>query len=298
MSLGKSVGAAHPDPYTRRVPPLVTASDLRKRLGDPDLVVADVRWYLDGRSARAAFEAGHLPRAVFVDLDRDLAGPVAADGAGGRHPLPSPERFAEAMTELGIHDHSTVVAYDDTGGATAGRLWWMLDALGVDAAVLTGGIDAWDGPLETGPGSTPAPSSSSGPAPPAFTTRPWPADRFVDAETVAEAIACDLAVVVDARAPGRFRGETEPIDPVAGHIPGARNLPSSDLASISADELRAVTGGDRTEVIASCGSGVTACHALLVIADHRGTTEGLRLYTGSWSDWVSDDRRPVVTGEG
>jgi len=177
------------------------------------VVLADVRWYLDGRSGQAAYEAGHLPGAVFVDLDRWLA--AHGTPADGRHPLPSPEVFAEGMASLGIGDDDTVVAYDDGGGVTAARLVWMLRVTGHAAALLDGGLTAYDGPLET---SRPPLLRS------AFTPRTWPAERLASAED-----ALDPGnVVLDARAPERFRGETEPVDPRAGHIPGARNLPTRE----------------------------------------------------------------------
>jgi thiosulfate/3-mercaptopyruvate sulfurtransferase len=149
------------------------------------VVVADVRWYLDDRDGRAAYDGGHIPGAVFVDLDRDLAAPGSP--ADGRHPLPAPEDFAAAMERLGIGDHDTVVAYDDQGGVMAARLVWMLRATGHAAALVDGGIGAYDGPLETG---TPEP-----PAPKRFTPRPWPADRVASPDEAADA----ANVVIDAR---------------------------------------------------------------------------------------------------
>lgn len=254
----------------------------------PGAVLADVRWYLDGRSGRAAHEAGHLPGAVFVDLDRHLAGPPSP--AAGRHPLPSAEAFAASMAELGIGAQDTVVAYDDAGGAIAARLVWMLRVLGVQAALLDGGIVAHEGPLETGPVERAGAS---------FPTREWPPERLADTDAAAAG-----PLVLDARAGERFRGEVEPVDPRAGHIPGARSLPT--LGHVGAaerflpvDALRqrfADLGVDSptTELIAYCGSGVTACHTLLAL-EHAGLGWG-RLYAGSWSQYSATDR-PAATGD-
>jgi thiosulfate/3-mercaptopyruvate sulfurtransferase len=248
-----------------------------------DVVLADVRWYLDGRSGRAEFEAGHLPGAVFVDLDRHLAGPGGPEA--GRHPLPDPEVFAEGMAEAGIGDDSTVVAYDDAGGVVAARLVWLLRAVGVDAALLDGGIAE---PLETGPAAAPMAH---------FTPRPWPADRLAGIDELHE----EGRVLVDARDPNRYSGAFEPVDPRPGHIPGARNLPARAMLDpdgrlLPPDVLRvqlADAGVHRdTEVVASCGSGVNACHTLLVL-EALGV-EGARLYPGSYSQWSHSDR-PVVT---
>ncbi len=281
----------------------------------PRPVVVDVRWYPDGRDGRAAYEAGHLPGAVHVELDRWLAGPP--DPSEGRHPLPDPAVFAEGMTRAGIGDGTPVVAYDDAGGIIAARLVWMLRALGEDASLLDGGLDAWTGPVETGPG----PDGGSGRPAPEWTSRPWPAERIASMEEV-EAIAGAgvggdgaggagagvggdgaLPVLLDARARERYEGAPDSLDPRAGHIPGARSLECRDHLGpdgrlLPDDQLRArlaavgvVAGGP--EVISSCGSGVTACHTLLVI-ERIGLPPG-RLYVGSWSQWSRSDR-PVVTG--
>jgi thiosulfate/3-mercaptopyruvate sulfurtransferase len=268
------------------IPPVVDAVWI---LRHPNVVVADVRWYLDGRSGRAAYDAGHLPGAVFVDLDRRLAAPGSP--AEGRHPLPSPEAFAEGMASLGIGDDSTVVAYDDAGGVTAARLVWMLRATGHEAALLDGGIGAWDGPLETHePHVTRA----------TFAPRPWPPERLAAIDEVTD----PDVVLLDARERERYRGDVEPVDPRAGHIPGARSLPAREVVGLDGrlpaqEELRerfaaaGVPGGAAT--ISSCGSGVTACHTLLMM-EHAGLGEG-RLYPGSFSQWSNDRDRPVATGD-
>lgn len=276
---------------TRFPGPLVTAAWLAEH--HDEVVLADVRWYLDGRSGRASFESAHLPGAVFVDLDTDLsAGP---GGARGRHPLPAPAAFAAAMRRLGIGDDTAVVAYDDSGGGTAGRLWWMLRASGHEAALLDGGLRAWSGPLETG--SAPA-------RPPAtFTASPWPAAATADADEVAVLAGSGHAVVLDARAPDRYRGDTEPVDTRAGHIPGASNAPWNAVLDPttglfrSPDELRArfeaVGVTVDTGVITYCGSGVSAC-ANLVALEAAGFP-GARLFVASWSGWSADPARPVAT---
>ena len=264
--------------------PLVDAAWLSEHL--EEVVVADVRWYLDGRSGRAAYEAGHVPGAVFVDLDTVLA---ARPGQGpGRHPLPTPEAFAAAMGALGIGDDTRVVGYDDASGSVAARLWWMLRSSGREAAVLDGGIQAWTGPLEPGPGSSPASTT--------FTARPW---SVLDAD----AVATFGGVVLDARAPERYRGEVEPIDARAGHIPGARNAPwpaNVDTATgrlRSREELaehyRSLGAGGDGDVAVYCGSGVTACFDILAL--EVAGISGAQLYEGSWSDWSSDPARPVET---
>ena len=267
--------------------PIVDAAWLRDHRDE--IVVADVRFYLDGRSARAAYDAGHLPGAVFVDLERWLAAHGTPED--GRHPLPTPERFAEGMGACGIGDATAVVAYDDAGGVIAARLVWMLRALGHDAALLDGGLQAWDGPVE----------AAQRPVVPAtFTPAPWPAERLAGPGDAAD----PANVVIDARQRERFAGEPDGIDPRAGHIPGARSVPcrehlAADGRLQPVEELRArlaAAGIDgEAPVVSYCGSGVTACHNLLVL-EHAGLGLG-RLYPGSWSQWSNDASRPVATGD-
>jgi thiosulfate/3-mercaptopyruvate sulfurtransferase len=266
---------------------------------DPDLVVADVRWETGG-SVRGSFERGHLPGAVSFDLDRDLARP-AFDGPG-RHPLPSPAAFARTMGAAGIRNETSVVAYDDVGGWVAARLWWLLHVTGHPAALLDlASLEAWTsagGTLEAGPGRSARDAS-------VFSPRPWPADRLVDADQVRAALLEGTATVLDARAGERYRGEVEPIDPIAGHIPGSLSAPwqgerldegQGPLLTPGAMRERfealGVEDGDRA--IASCGSGVTASFA--VLAMELAGLPGARLYEGSWSDWIHDPSRPVATG--
>lgn len=253
-------------------------------------VLADVRWYLTGRSGRDAYDEGHLPGAIFVDVDRQLAAPPSP--GGGRHPLPSPAEFAREMARLGISDDDTVVAYDDAGGVMAARLVWMLRVTGHEAALLDGGIGTYQGELET---TTPDRPGGT------FTPRPWPADRLADIDAAADT----ENLVIDARDGNRYRGETEPVDAQAGHIPGAVNLPTRENLApdgrfLPVEELRrrfatvGVTGD--VSPIAYCGSGVTACHTLIVL-EHAGLRPG-RLYAGSWSQYSQAAGRPVATGPG
>lgn len=269
------------------VPPIVDAAWLRRhRRG---VAVADVRWYLDGRSGADAFAAGHLPGAVFIDLDRWLA--ARASTEAGRHPLPRPDVFAEGMGRHGIGDATPVVAYDDAGGGTAARLVWLLRSLGHPAALLDGGLRTWAAPL-----SRVAPVV----VPTVFTTRAWPPDRLADADAVADAVA-EGRIVIDARAAERYAGEVEPVDARAGHVPGAVNLPfagntDDDGHFLAVDALRAryaaVGVDERADAIVYCGSGVTACHALVAM-EHAGLGIG-RLYAGSWSQWSADPARPAA----
>lgn len=272
------------------IPAVVDAEFVAAR---PDAVVVDVRWYLDGRDGRAAYEAGHLPGAVWVDLDRQLAA-HDAPATDGRHPFPTPAHFAASMSAIGVGDGSTVVAYDDTGGVTAGRLVVMLRMLGHDAAVLDGGLRSWSGPIGTG---------WVEPTPARFTERPWPEDRFASADQTA-ATAAGGGVVLDARAHERFTGEVTQIDPRPGHIPGARSAPWSSVLDdggrlLPADRLRehyaALGVDDDVTAVAYCGSGVSACMNVVAI-EHAGLPVP-RLYVASWSGWSADPDRPAELGD-
>lgn len=246
-----------------------------------NVVVCDARAYLDDREGRDAYEAGHIPGAVFLDLDTTLS---AAPGPRiGRHPLPTPEVFAAGLAAVGISHETPVVAYDDAGGMIAGRLVWMLRALGQPAALLDGGFHAWDGDLET---NTPAV------APAHNSPRPWPRDAIVD-DVEVDAIIAAGGLVIDSRGQDRYAGLVEPIDPVAGHVPGAVNLPFADNLSEgyfrSASDLHArfaEVGADDATVY-YCGSGVSACNNMLA-AESAGRGRG-RLYVASWSGYCTRD---------
>ncbi len=248
-----------------------------------DVRVVDVRWYLDKtRSGRAEYEAGHIPGAVHLDIDTDLSDPV---GPGtGRHPLPTPERFAAALGRAGIAAGTPVVAYDDAGGSIAARLWWLLHVLGEPVAVLDGGLAAWPGALTTD--LTRPPAVVRAPV-------PWPAERFRTADQVADLRG---ATLLDARTGARFAHGDPAVDPRPGHIPGARSAPWQDNLAPdgrfeSPEQLRARYGTGA--FVAYCGSGVTACHDLLAL--HLAGEDDLALYPGSWSQWGADPSRPEQT---
>jgi thiosulfate/3-mercaptopyruvate sulfurtransferase len=283
------------DPVPANLPPIVTPEWLVERLAEPEpgLVVADVRWYLDGRSGPDAYRQNHIAGAVFVDLDTVLTahGQPATEG---RHPMPEPEVFAAGLGALGIGPDTPVVAYDDLGGMVAGRLVWMLRILGSPAAVLDGGLATWPGAVESGDGPTPTPV--------VHPTRPWPAEAMATAGEVAAHIAAG-GVVADSRAGERYRGETEPVDPQAGHVPGAVNLPFAanmgpDGRFRPAAELAArfrQAGVDESAIF-YCGSGVSACHN--VLATEAAGQGRPRLFVGSWSAWSNDPDRAIATGDG
>jgi thiosulfate/3-mercaptopyruvate sulfurtransferase len=270
--------------------PLVSAHRLRERLDDPLLRIADTRWYLDEPPrGRREYVTAHLPGAVYVDLEAHLTGLTGP----GRHPLPEPDEFAVTMGALGIGDEHDVVAYDDRGGAIAARLWWQLRNIGhLNVWLLDGGMPAW---TKAGYPVT----SSPGLPPPAQTTVRTGPTRTIDRETLIRRL--HEVILLDARSPERYRGEVEPLDPVAGHIPGAVSAPLEenldpdgcflDPASL-ADRFRAL-GADHDNVVVSCGSGVTGCH-LAVAMIIAGLPEPA-LYPGSWSDWCTADM-PAATG--
>jgi thiosulfate/3-mercaptopyruvate sulfurtransferase len=274
---------------------LISPQDLLALLAGPaapPVRICDVRWWLtDPGKGRRDYDAGHLPGAVFVDADTDL---VAREGPG-RHPLPAPAVFAARMAAIGIGDDTLVVAYDDAGGTIAARLWWMLDDLGHTAVrVLDGGIDAW---IAAG-----GPLTSEVPPAPAEPARLHLRDRWtrtIDREALAARLRAGDVALLDARAPERYRGEVEPVDPVAGHIPGAVSRPTAgnlgpDGRFLSPDALRRRFEGFGGEIVNQCGSGVNACHNSLAMRI-AGLPDPL-LYPGSYSDW-SRSRLPVVTGE-
>ncbi len=277
---------------------LVSAAALAAELAkDPAPVLLDVRWRLGGPPGIDRYREGHLPGAVFTDLDRDLAGPP---GAAGRHPLPDPAAFQAAMRAAGVSQYRPVVVYDDGDATIAARGWWTLRYFGhEDVRVLDGGYRAW---VSAGHAVT---TAEPAPAPGDFTARPggMPVLDAAGAQAVAR-----TGLLLDARAGERYRGEVEPVDPVAGHIPGAVSAPT--VGNVNADgtfsgaaelaarfaALGAVPGAGTpggAAIGAYCGSGVTAAHEVLAL-----TLAGLpaALYVGSWSNWVADPARPVATG--
>jgi thiosulfate/3-mercaptopyruvate sulfurtransferase len=261
-------------------------------------IVVDLRWYLDpARRGRDAFRAGHIPGAVFVDLDAELSAPGGGRGRpAGRHPWPNEQQFAAAMGRAGIGLDTRVVVYDDASGSVAARLWYLLRAHGHEqVAVLDGGLPKWQ--AEGRPLSRDEPT----PTPVVFGGRLLPGYVIGKAEMVATHRG---RLVLDARVGERYRGESEPIDPRPGHVPGARNAPwtlnlTTDPVPVflPPDALRrryAALVGDAAEPVVYCGSGVTACHDLLAL--HLAGRSG-RLYAGSWSEWCADPSLPVATGE-
>jgi thiosulfate/3-mercaptopyruvate sulfurtransferase len=266
---------------------LVETAWLRAHLEDPGLVVVDCRYVLGQPGAgRPRWLEGHIPGAAFLDVDRDLAG---EPGERGRHPLPEANDFEAAARRAGIEATSRVVAYDEAGEGGAVRLWWLLRHFGhEEAAVLNGGLAAWreeGGPLEAGKEDA---GPSHQPAKHPFTAKPREDDTVTANELSAGAARGELTAtpprLLDARAPERYRGETEPIDPVAGHIPGAVNVPFAEIAPggrfLPTSQLRERLGEE--PFVAYCGSGITAC--TLVLAGELAGVEG-RLYPGSWSEW-------------
>ncbi len=271
---------------------LILPQELLAQLGDPTLRICDVRWWLtDPAKGRRDYADSHLPGAVFIDLDRDL---VAAEGPG-RHPLPDPVAFATRMAALGIGGDNPVVAYDDAGGTVAARLWWMLDDLGHrDVRVLDGGISAW---VDTGGPLTAAVSDP--PSSPARLTLRSAWSRTIDRDALATRLRIGDVALFDARARERYRGDVEPVDPVAGHIPGAISRPTSgnlrpDGRFLDPATLRARYAGHPGEAVNQCGSGVNACHNALAMRV-AGLPDPL-LYPGSYSDWSSTGM-PIATGD-
>jgi thiosulfate/3-mercaptopyruvate sulfurtransferase len=277
---------------------LVDVDDLRGVLGQPGIRIIDCRFELsDPGAGYAAYLSGHIPGAVYADLDRDLAGPIGP--ATGRHPMPEAERMTATIERLGIDNSTRVIVYDDSSGAIAARAWWLLRWLGHDeAAILDGGIRAWqDRALPLEEGVTAVPEGRFVPA---------PRNNLVlsTAEILAAGGAAASLRLVDVRAEERYTGREEPIDRVPGHIPGSLNLPFTenlheDGRWKSAGEIRrrlATTLGPPSDQDWSvmCGSGVTACH--LVMAGLLAGYAEPRVYVGSWSEWITDPSRPIATG--
>jgi thiosulfate/3-mercaptopyruvate sulfurtransferase len=278
---------------------LISTDDLARELTDPALVVVDCRHNLsDADAGERAYRVSHLPGARFMHMDRDLSG--ERTGKNGRHPLPDTASLSASLSRAGIDASKQVVAYDQNNGMWASRLWWLLHWLGHDAAaVLDGGIDKWI--AEGRPTTADLPSIR----PSLFVAMtPRPIVSSADILQHLSDRASNPLTIVDARAPERFRGDIEPLDPVAGHIPGAINRPySANLtpqgtfkpAELLRAEFEAQLGTTPlSAVVHQCGSGVTACHNLLAMA--VAGLPGSRLYPGSWSEWVADPTRPVARG--
>ena len=276
---------------------LVPADELAHHIGEADWRVFDCRNDLaDEGLGRRAYDAGHLPGAHHMHLDHDLSGPT--NGRNGRHPLPDPAQVVAKLSACGVDNHTQVVAYDDSGGMFAARLWWILRWLGHHrVAVLDGGFQAWCGTAKEL--STEVPAHE----PAIYSPSLQPAR--VGADYVEEHLGSAEMLVIDARSADRFRGQNETLDPVGGHIPGARNRcfrdnldekghfrPSADLRR---EFVALLDGTTPDKVVHQCGSGVTACHNLLAM--ELAGLAGSRLYAGSWSEWCSDPARPVATGE-
>ena len=276
---------------------LIDVTTLAEAVERPDWLVVDCRFQLgDPEQGRRVYAQGHLPGACYAHLEEQLSGPVRP--GTGRHPLPDPDALAAWLEHQGLTPDTQVVAYDDAGGAMAARLWWLLQWLGHEAvAVLDGGLAAW-----TAAG---LPLTRETPERRPGRWRPRPGHREVVATPE---LAADLAAyrLLDARTPERFRGEQEPLDPVAGHVPGAHNWPwqlslDAEGRFLAPQALRAelealLEGAPAGGVVAMCGSGVTACHLLLAL-EHAGLPRAA-LYPGSWSEWIRDPARPVATAPG
>jgi len=272
---------------------VVDAEWLARRLGDPTVVIADCRFDLaKPQAGLAEYRRAHVPGAVYLDLEADLSGPKAAHG--GRHPLPDPAVFGRALGSAGIDQHVTVVAYDDQHGSMAARLWWMLRYLGHDRVkVLNGGWSAWRR------GGYPTTAEVSPRAPRTFVARIRP-ELLVDLDELRRRLTRGGVCLVDSRAPERYRGEIEPLDPVAGHIPGAANVPWTDNqdqqgalkpVAVLRQQFDRLNAGTEPPIV-YCGSGVTACANLLAMEE--AGIRGAVLYLGGWSDWCSYPDNPVA----
>ena len=277
---------------------LVSASTLHQQLNDPKWIIVDCRFSLTNSEAGSyAYRHGHIPHARYADLNKDLSSAIT--DFTGRHPLPDFGLLAKKLGAWGITNHSQVVCYDDTGGTFAGRLWWLLRCFGHDnVAVLNGGIQHWQ---QQGSALT-----TILPTLKPVTFRPYlNSAHWLNALQVQNSLARKSIYLLDARTPERYRGEQEPIDPVAGHIPGALNRPfqlnlDNTGLFLSAESLssqfKTLIGTTAPEqVVHYCGSGVTACHNLLAM-EHAGLT-GSKLYAGSWSEWIRDKNRGIAAGD-
>lgn len=278
---------------------VISAAELEQRSSNADWVVFDCRFNLaDTQAGHKAYQAGHLPGARYAHLDDHLSSPVGPDT--GRHPLPDPASLAAWLGKCGVEPGSQVVTYDAQGSAIASRLWWLLRWLGHEgAAVLDGGFQAWcDAGYELQTEVSPARDAG---AYPMIVNH----EMAIGAEELADALGDKRVRLLDARAPVRFRGEKEPLDKVAGHVPGAVNHSFSDDLDESGRYLPAAALREHltsvvepftpAQTVCMCGSGVTACHTLLAM--EIAGFHGARLYAGSWSEWITDPQRPVATGD-
>jgi thiosulfate/3-mercaptopyruvate sulfurtransferase len=281
---------------------LVDTGVLARRLSDPEWIIFDCRHELaDPARGRAEYAQSHIPGARFLDLDGDLSAPRT--GKNGRHPLPDPEELSRRLGQAGVDSRKQVVAYDAQGGMVAARLWWLLRWLGhTQVAVLDGGLAAWER------AGLPLSTESVRRTPRRFTARPDPRLLATGNEVAAAALSGALRrgqqLLVDARSADRFAGENETIDPVAGHIPDARNHPFAgnldtqgrfhEVGQLRRAWEKTLRGVSPQQLIAMCGSGVTACHNLLAL--EIAGLPGARLYAGSWSEWITDPAHPVARG--
>lgn len=277
---------------------LINTETLAHHLDDTDWVIFDCRFVLtDPDAGRDGYAAGHLPGARYAHLNEDLSSPISK--TTGRHPLPSPNTLAEKLGRWGVDRTKQVVVYDDAGGAIAGRLWWLLRWLGHEAAaVLDGDLRKWR--REARPMSAGEPQIKTTSFQPTINSALW-----VDTAEIEQIVARGAGTILDARAEERFLGAIEPLDKVAGHIPGAINAPfqgnlNADGQFLPATVLRArfenyLNGVPPDQVVNMCGSGVTACHNLLAM-EHAGFI-GARLYPGSWSEWINDPSHPISRGD-
>ncbi|QAY65913.1 sulfurtransferase [Paenibacillus protaetiae] len=278
----------------------ISVNELKERLsgGQQSYVLADCRFLLnDPAAGEAVYAAGHIPGAVYVHLERDLSGPKRPDGAGGRHPLPDPSKLAVRLGSLGIGNGTTVIAYDDQGGAYAARLMWLLQWLGHDGErlIAAGGFAAWQ--------ASGGESSAAVPSPAAVQFTPHVQEGLaVDAAYVRERIGRSDVTIIDSREAPRYRGEIEPIDPKAGHVPSAINrfwkegFDEDGMLKPARSQLERFAGlAADDEIIVYCGSGVTATPNFFALQSAGFTN--VKLYAGSWSDWISYEGNAVATGE-
>jgi thiosulfate/3-mercaptopyruvate sulfurtransferase len=270
------------------IAPFVTPQWLTEQLDN--VVVLDVRYALDGSITKQDYLAGHIPTAIYANFPSLAGGDAAPDK--GRSPLPDPAKFAADLGALGVGDDTTVIVYDQGGSGAASRIVYMLRSLGDNAAVLDGGLAAWNGPLDT---------SDVTPIKTTRNAKPWPTERFIDADELTHLMDTSNTVLFDARPEDRYAGLNETVDARPGHIPSAINLPvtahlaggiTKDVATLK-DEYAQYGTFEADNVISYCGSGVAACYNLLVL-EQMGVKG--RLYTGSWSQWSADPNRPGTVG--